>query len=290
MRNILASLAFAFVVAVPPIPGQAPEHPAHPKGDIHSNPNEQQKPTIPPFVVNPATSQVNQNGANHPSGEDKQHSVRVTALPPKDWADWLAWFAGIVLTGIGATGVYLAISTLRAIRDQGDLMKRQADLMERQTGLMAVPYLQWLEVHKWHSVAVKSSEDGKSVEQISVHFAIENPTNNPLVIPDGYIRFQVGTETIKWSIGIGMRMTPKQCRMINIPMFLDESKSRLYLEERLAVMVNGSMDFNDVLGRNQPHPVCGVLWCGKDGARFDSNITVFTKTDTRHPQGEQKAN
>lgn len=52
------------------------------------------------------------------SSAEKDHPVRITSLPPKDWSDWLAWGSGIALVLIGGGGVWLGLRTLRAIEKQ----------------------------------------------------------------------------------------------------------------------------------------------------------------------------
>jgi hypothetical protein len=54
----------------------------------------------------------------------------------KDWMDKVAWFAGLVLVGVGVVGVYLANRTLQAVERQADLIERQAVLIERQADLI----------------------------------------------------------------------------------------------------------------------------------------------------------
>jgi hypothetical protein len=49
---------------------------------------------------------------------EREHPVRVTSLPQKDFSDWLAWGGGLLLVLIGGVGVGLALRTVKAIEKQ----------------------------------------------------------------------------------------------------------------------------------------------------------------------------
>jgi hypothetical protein len=212
-----------------------------------------------------------------------------------------AFFAGLaalftgMLVCIGWRGVEAAKETLLDI-------KRQADLME-------VAYQQWIDVSNWQCAARFATaaaptpaqqfgfeNQSVTVEAVTVVFEVQNPTDYPLIIPSGQINLTLQNEvgTTHCFTGDGARLNPKQVQVKDVPFRLTENQSAQYVGGELLISVEGQLDFIDVLGRKQPHPIHGMLRCSTRGARFQSDVMWEHRADDKgrapSDQGEQKAN
>ena len=138
---------FAFVIAPPPVPGQAAKEPAKANSQANGRSSNKQVPSPAPPSVNPTKSEVKEETDHGIARADKPSSIRVTELPPlplgKDWMDRAAWFAGMVLVVVGVLGISLANRTLKAVERQADEIQRQRIVMtdtlsavEKETTIM----------------------------------------------------------------------------------------------------------------------------------------------------------
>lgn len=89
-----------------------------------------------PTTVQGQATSGNQNPRHEVGGQNLQNSVRITELPPvsisRDWADWILWGASTVLALVGIVGICVAIKTLRALKIQSVIMRRQTKHIARQ--------------------------------------------------------------------------------------------------------------------------------------------------------------
>ena len=280
MRKTLAPFALALILTSAPIPGQTAKHPAQTKSDIQGNPSRQQKPSVPPLVVNSAASQVYQNGANRPSGDDKPHAIRITALPPKDWTDWIAWLTGIVLTGIGGAGVYFAIRTLRAIEDQAKLMVRQADLVQAS-------FDQWVELTNWR---IGQPQNNK----LRIMVDLINTSNFPVAIISGHISVvNYGGLTTSY-VGDEAFLPPNRPTVIDFWVRLSDSQQA---GESLSLPVTGQIShWHRITKGKIVQPFIGRLDCGpwavdkKWHATYVPLAHMNPERTEGDAEGEQKAN
>jgi hypothetical protein len=116
--GLICVAALAFVVMSPAVPSQASKHPEA-KSHIQKQANEgKANPNAPPGFQYSPTPEPHQDPALQPSIDNKPHPVTITSFPAKDWADWIAWSAGILLVGIGLIGVFYGYRTLNVIEGQ----------------------------------------------------------------------------------------------------------------------------------------------------------------------------
>ncbi len=113
MKSRLA-ICFLLFFAVAPILGQTPDQPANKGGNTKGI----GQPTPP--ISEPKTS-------NDPVSISTVKPLDVRADVQKDWMDKWNWFFAATLVLIGASGVYAALKTLKAIERQAELMERQAN-------------------------------------------------------------------------------------------------------------------------------------------------------------------
>jgi hypothetical protein len=130
-----AAICFLLFVAVPPVPGQAPDKPANKGGNPKDTSSGQQQPTkriTPATRVKPESSPDSQGGG--PEQKKSDDPVSISTVKPldvradvqKDWMDKLNWVFAATLILIGGCGVYAAVRTLKAIEKQAELMDQQA--------------------------------------------------------------------------------------------------------------------------------------------------------------------
>ena len=129
------AICLLLFVAVPPIPGQAPDKPANKGGNPKDTSSGQQQPTqriTPAPKVKPEPSPDSEGG--RPEQKQGDNPVSVSTVKPldvrtdvqKDWMDKLNWVFAATLVLIGGGGVYAAVRTLKAIEKQAELMDQQA--------------------------------------------------------------------------------------------------------------------------------------------------------------------
>jgi hypothetical protein len=129
------AICLLLFVAVPPIPGQAPDKPANKGGNPKGTSSGQQQPTqriTPAPKMKPEPSPDSERG--RPEQKQGDNPVSVSTVKPldvrtdvqKDWMDKLNWVFAATLVLIGGGGVYAAVRTLMAIERQAELMERQA--------------------------------------------------------------------------------------------------------------------------------------------------------------------
>jgi hypothetical protein len=140
MRKIFASLAFAFIVAAAPVPGQTTKPTTDTKSDAKGASGDHKRPPAELATKGASVSAKKQNNTADQSYEDVPKSVRVTEFSPlpsgKDWMDKTAFYANLILAAIAIAGVILAYNTLKAIQAQITEMQnsgKQADTHLRLT-------------------------------------------------------------------------------------------------------------------------------------------------------------
>jgi hypothetical protein len=138
-----------------------------------SNRRAQQAPSI----VQPISTQPNQNTSHSPASENAPQPLIVRELPPvpvKNWLDKTYIFLTGILALVGIFGVRAAYRTLRAIEQQAGVMKAQRKTMQRQLGTMRGPLSQM-------------ESTGRQTDELIKHAAasveLRLPRNHPTGLP-----------------------------------------------------------------------------------------------------------
>jgi hypothetical protein len=181
-----------------PMPGQAVKDATQgsDKGEAHGEDNQVSTPKSPPLAgkaIQPATSKPDGGPI---AGDDKEHSVKLTSLPPVTLTDksktvgdhildWGPWIFNLGLVIVGALQVVLLIRTRDQIKRQAEIMDtsaadaketgkhtetlamqavRQSDLTQRQFDLANRP---WIAID---DVMVSSGLTFRADGCVEVHF------------------------------------------------------------------------------------------------------------------------
>jgi hypothetical protein len=141
-RTLICALWFAFTIVPSTIPGQASKYPANAKSNMQADAKQDGTSAAPSVIANSVvansiTSESDNTSTRQPTSDNKSHPIGIAELPPKGWADWVTWVAGIVLVLIGAAGVCFAYRTLKAIEGQLKEIRdagKQTDRIIEQAG------------------------------------------------------------------------------------------------------------------------------------------------------------
>jgi len=131
--------------AMPPMPGQTvkPAAQSGNKGQNQSQGNQSTPAQVLPLVNKPEQPVSADSYSGQVADKDKEHSVKLTSLPPVTltdkhktfWdhvLDWGPWVFNLLLAFAAGLQVWLLYRTWERIRRQADLMNRQAIVMVRQ--------------------------------------------------------------------------------------------------------------------------------------------------------------
>ncbi len=261
---LVTVIAIAQWVAGGPAVGQTKKQtgpPTEPAKAKNTNSQPPQRGTEDaPFIVQITNSPHTQAGATQQKA------------PQKDFYDKFGIWCGaaialftFALVVVGAWGVSAAVRTLKAI--------------ERQVAVQEVAMTQWIDVKSWRCEPTALPDGESFIKQMAVYFDVENPTSFPLVIPGGNINLTLGNGTVRCFTGDGARLNPRQPQIKDVPLRMTDEQSRQYMEGEVMVNVEGQLNFVDVLGRKQPHPVHGILWCSTREARFQSDVMWEHRAD-----------
>jgi hypothetical protein len=138
MLKRLAIIA-VLLAAVAPMPGQAVE-PTAQGGNNNQNQSQskQGNPAQALTLVNKSEQpQATEDHSGQIAAEDKEHSVKLTSLPPVTIADkekgfwdhvldWGPWVANVLLAVVGILQVWLLLRTWKTIDRQANIMEKQA--------------------------------------------------------------------------------------------------------------------------------------------------------------------
>ncbi len=141
MLKRLAIIGFLLgaIAAMPPMPGQTVK-PAAQSGDKNQK-QSQSKQTgpapSPPLVNKSEQPRTAEDHSGQRAAEDKEHSVKLTSLPPVTvtsqektfWdhvLDWGPWVSNFLLVVVGGFQVWLLLRTWKTIDRQANIMEKQA--------------------------------------------------------------------------------------------------------------------------------------------------------------------
>ena len=146
---------FTALVALAPVPGQSVESSAQVAGKGQGQGNHAATTPTPSLVEKPKQLGASDPHSGQIVSEDKEHSVKLTSLPPVTitdkpkmfWdhaLDWGPWVANFLLVIVGTLQVWLLWKTWQKIGKQAELtggqlveMRAQAQIMDAQAGHMA---------------------------------------------------------------------------------------------------------------------------------------------------------
>jgi hypothetical protein len=243
--------------------GEEPGHEQKQQRKISGKQADADQPIAnPPIIVNAFGHEDSQLEAAE--AEQEKHWKTKVDIWTISLAAIVTLFTGL-LVRVGRSGVNAANRTLLAI--------------EKQVALQEVAMTQWIEVKNWRCEPTALPDDVSLINQMTVSFDVENPTTFPLVIPCGNINFTLGSGTTRCFTGDGARLNPRQPQIKEIMFRMTEDQSTQYREGEVMVNVEGQLNFIDVIGKKQPHPVHGILWCSNRGVRFQSDVMWEHRVD-----------
>ena len=166
----------------------------------------------------------------------------------------------------------------------------QARALANQVKIMEAPYQQWIEIRNWNCMPFQATEEN-IIKRISVLFEVANPTNYLLVIPSGEITFSLDGDKTQCFTGDGVMFAPNTVQHKRLNITLTETQSLQFKTRGLLIDASGNLDFINVLGRIQPSPIKGRLWCTIAGAQFESGVVwQYQPQKEESSEGEQRAN
>lgn len=201
-----------------------------------------------------------------PNGDASQSQQDLCTEP---WWHW-NWVIYWVIAGI--TAVYSVFSGLQwwGLRQQSEFYKRSTIATEKSNELRSIQLQQWVNIVDW---SAEMTEDRKTLE---IRFKIINPTNFPLTINDGHIKFGIQGKRLTYLFQINFTLSPNIPKPVQLDMWLIEQDSRNYLEDRLRIIVNGVITHTDMGPRGTNNlSLDGILTCGRFPARFDPEAIIL---------------
>jgi hypothetical protein len=204
MRKGLVIFAL-FLAAMPPMPGQTTKPSAQSANNANSqSQSSQNTPAKSPTVIGANKQAVSSNnGHEEPAADDREHSVKLTSLPPVTLADkhktfwdyfldWGPWAFGLVTAIAAGLQIWLLFRTWEAINRQANLQK----LITKQ----------WVDVGNWSiggdepweiGPGFKKTDTLKQSMSMGISFHILNPTLYPLTI-ERIVVFVGKRKQFKW--------------------------------------------------------------------------------------------
>ena len=135
MKTLLFAVFLAVVQTPPPVPRKAADNPTSASHKLNSQASpDKPAPTAPPPVVNVETPKENENTGDRIRAADAQKSVRISELPSVSvrpgWRDDASLFFSLTLVIVTAIQAYLLCYTLKFVRIQSVIMRRQTKATE----------------------------------------------------------------------------------------------------------------------------------------------------------------
>jgi hypothetical protein len=228
MKAIRVAVAlFAFCpVTWPQVPRDGSQQIQQPQtGSSQPNPS---RPSTPSVEVSGASAEKIKDADGQPKGYQWHELYAPANLP--------GWFLFLV----GGWAGWMALRTLKAIRDQTQAMTRSVQLQE-------VQYKQWVEVVGWKN-NTNLPKGGEAEATLSLGFEIANTTNFPLTLKV--------LKTKKDAQASGMTMeyliAPKGSYSAFYAFYASEPELALYRENNLSVTLSIETEIRDVLGNDLP--------------------------------------
>ena len=141
MKPLILAVFFTIMHASPPVPRQAANNPTRTPNATQNQSNPNQTPPAAPISVVDATApQKDRNSSRDVQGTIEQKSIVIAKLPTvsveKDWRDKTYWFFTFLIVVITAIEVCLLWRTLKFVRVQSVIMRRQTAIIARQARSM----------------------------------------------------------------------------------------------------------------------------------------------------------
>ena len=220
-----------------------------------------------------------QNASNTPKPKDEEQAIRVRELPPvsvsRDWADWILWvFNGLLVAG-GFWGIRLAYKTLKTVERQttatetaAKSAEEAAKATEKSVRLQEVQLRQWVDIENWR--ATPWIPEGGTLS-LHIQFDVVNPTNLPLMLNSVFIMLGAhGEREQGGKIGQKNLIPPQKGHPVVTLVRITEEQALKWEDlKELVFMVNGYVEFEDVLENLRNQPFSGLIACSKKaGVRF----------------------
>jgi hypothetical protein len=171
MRKWLVIVALA-LGAMLSTPRQAAQVPAQSSDNTnHQSQGNQSTRDRSPVLVNTKKQAAKPSGGlEEPADDEKEHSVKLTSLPPvtlnekpktfRDQVlDWGPWISNFLLVGVGGLQVWLLLRTWQTIERQANIMQRQAaDTQESSAEALSIAKRQ-AELTREQAELMKSQAD-----------------------------------------------------------------------------------------------------------------------------------
>jgi hypothetical protein len=166
------------------------------------------------------------------------------------------------LVAVAIWGILVAIRTLNAIKEQTKATRIAAEASEKSVNLQATALRQWVDIKEWRST-VWIPEGG--VLSLHIQFDVVNPTSLPLTLDSVFI--MLGDQGGK--VGRRNLVPPGKGHPVVTSVKITEEQLRKWDEDELVFIVNGHVDFGDVLENVRSQPFSGLIACSKKrGVKF----------------------
>jgi hypothetical protein len=133
MRLLLIAVLLSISQAPTPIPRKAPNRPARGSQGVKKDAADNMKPTTTPTVQNPPASEKDQKTGSEPAKTNTQETVVIRepiTVSVGWWDRAYVIFTGLLVI-IGSFGVLAALRTLKAVKQQADIMGQQTAATEK---------------------------------------------------------------------------------------------------------------------------------------------------------------
>jgi hypothetical protein len=240
------------------------------------------------------------------AAQDKEQSVKLTAIPPvtiadkqKTWLDyafdWGPWVFSAMLVIVGIVGVVLARRTLGTMDRQANLMRTQATLMELQAELMRASMTQWVSVANWQAIlATLSIPSSPGRKSLLVQFDIANESGFPLTAKADFRFFGKLPNAARFSTVQDVPLFPRKPYKCEVRLNLTEEQSKEFTDTALRISVHGAIIHVGIAKEQSPlMSISGNLVCGMNRPAYleYENITMTPMAQQQGgAQDGQKAN
>jgi hypothetical protein len=250
---------------------------------VKSNANANQKPPgVRPSTVTPNATNGSQGQSEKIASDDEKKSVRIAPYPLLVQAVKDTWDVALVIcTGllvlVGGFQILYLCRTIKAIKEQASIMRRNTEATEKSVRLQEVGLRQWVVIQDWQ---LRDKQLFMILEgMLTLTFDVFNPTDYPLTLESWTAT--IGGE--KHAGTIRTLLPPQSPYLISIPIVTDRQENERFMQDNLLLAVVGSITFTDVLNDRQEQSFSQMCRCGQNISKFSRYEGAPDKTEGENP-------
>ncbi len=197
--------------------------------------------------------------ASRKDEESPAAETKATKSKPPRWYESPEWVLVIGIITCFVIG-WQSWATSRAAQ----AAHKSAAATEKSVTLQEIALRQWISVENWRSAGPIIPEGG--VLSLHIQFDVVNPTDLPLTLNCVFIMFSAhGVPEQGGKIGRKNLIPPKKRQPVVTSVKITEEQALKWEDEELVFIINGSVEFEDVLEKVRNQPFSGLIGCSKRG-------------------------